>query len=103
MKTAARASSILLVAFGLIGAITFAGKPASNLPVTTYLSDFDASNVQYDVFSDGGGAYQNGISGVGSYLNANGYNRITWGDWRLDLFASPSRLVGVTMSEANAV
>jgi len=103
MKTARRASSILLVAFTVIGAIAFAGKPASNLPVTTYLSDFDASNVPYDVFSDSGGAYQNGIAGVGSYLNANGYNRITWGDWVLNLFNSPSRLVAVTLSTANAV
>src|SRR5215472_5473041 len=27
------------------GAVGFAGKPASDLPVTTYLADYDASNV----------------------------------------------------------
>ena len=89
--------------FIISAAFAFATKPTPNIPVTTYLSDFNASNAPYYVQSDGGGAYQNGVAGVGSYLNANGYNRITWGDWRLDLYNSPSRLVAVTFSTANAV
>lgn len=88
----------------LLGVIAFASKPTSgNVPVTTYLSDFNAAGVPYYVFSDGGGAYQNGVSGVGSYLNQNGYNGIPWGDWRLDLLNSTSRQVAVTLSTANAV
>src|ERR1700752_88668 len=82
--------------FILSAAFAFATKPTPDIAVTTYLSDFNASNAPYYVQSDGGGAYQNGVAGVGSYLNANGYNRITWGDWRLDLYNSPSRLVAVT-------
>jgi hypothetical protein len=97
------ASLIIFASIFLVGAIAFAGKPVSNIPVTTYLSDFNAAGVQYYVFSDGGGAYQDGVAGVGSYLNANGYNHITWGDWRLDLFNSTSRQVAVTLSTANAV
>jgi hypothetical protein len=43
------------------------------------------------------------VSGVDSVLEANGYNHIVWGDWRLDLFNAPSRQVAVTFSTANAV
>ncbi len=98
-----RTNLVIFASIFLAGAIAFASKPVSNLPVTTYLSDFNPSNLPYYIYSDGGGAYQNGVGGAGSYLNANGYNRITWGDWRLDLFNSPSRLVAVTLSQANAV
>jgi hypothetical protein len=88
----------------LLGMVAFASRPISgNVPVTTYLSDFDAVGVPYSVFSDGGGAYQNGVSGVGSYLVQNGYNHIEWGDWRLDLTNSTSRQVAVTLNTANAV
>lgn len=88
----------------LLGVIAFASKPISgNVPVTAYLSDFNAAGVAYSVFSDGGGAYEDGVSGVGSYLVQNGYNHIEWGDWRLDLTNSTSRQVAVTFSTANAV
>lgn len=87
----------------LLATAAIATKLPSNLPVTTYLSDFNAAGAQYYVFADSGGAYQNGVEGVGSYLNANGYNNIIWGDWRLDLFSSTSRTVAVTFSTANAV
>lgn len=86
----------------LLGAIAFAAKPASDLPVTTTLSDYNAAGAYY-VYSDGGGAYQNGVSGVQSILKANGYNHIVWGDWLLNLFSSTSRTVAVTLSPANAV
>jgi hypothetical protein len=88
----------------LLGVIAFASRPISgNVPVTTYLSDFNAAGVAYSVFSDGGGAYEDGVSGVGSYLVQNGYNHIEWGDWRLDLTNSTSRQLAVTFSTANAV
>jgi len=103
VKTTLRRISALLAVLSVIGAIAFAGKPVGNMPLTIYVSDFNASGLPYDVYSDGGGAYRDGVGGVGSYLNANGYNRIIWGDWRLDLFNSPSRLVAVTLSPANAV
>jgi hypothetical protein len=104
MKRSGTGTNMIIFAFILlVGAVTFASKPVSNVPVTTYLSDFNPSNAPYYVYSDGGGAYQNGVAGVGSYLNANGYNRISWGDWRLDSYNSPSRLVAVTFSTANAV
>ena len=88
----------------LVATLGFAGKPVTNnLPITNYLADYDASNAPYYVQSDGFGAYLNGTNGVGSYLVANGYNNITWGDWRLDLFYSPLRKVALTFSSANAV
>lgn len=100
-------NSLALVVAGILlaGSVAvFAGKTSTtDLPVTTYLTDFSASGTAYYVQSDGGGAYQNGVSGVGSYLVANGYNHITLGDWRLDLFNAPSRQVAVTFSTANAV
>jgi hypothetical protein len=87
----------------LVGAIALASKPGSNLAVTTYLSDFNAAGAAYSVFSDGGGGYQDGVAGVGSYLVANAFNQISWGDWRLDLFNSTSRQVAVNFNTANAV
>lgn len=88
----------------LLGVIAFASRPTSgNVPVTTYLSDFNAAGAPYSAFSDGGGAYKDGVSGVGTYLVQNGYNHIEWGDWRLDLFNSTSRQAAVTFSTANAV
>jgi hypothetical protein len=85
------------------GMKVLAGKPSGDVPVTTNISDFNAAGAPYSVFSDGGGAYQNGVSGVQSILEANGYNQITWGDWLLNLFSSTSRTVAVTFSTANAV
>jgi hypothetical protein len=103
-----RTSSLLaLVVTGILmaGSIAaFAGKTSTtDLPVTTYLTDFSGSGAAYYVQSDGGGAYKNGVSGVGSYLVQNGYNHIEWGDWRLDLTNSTSRQLAVTFSTANAV
>src|SRR5690242_16271580 len=78
-------------------------KSASDLPVTSNLTDYDANNVAYYVQSDAQGAYSNGVSGTTSILVANGYNGITWGDWRLELFASTTRTIRVTFAPANAV
>lgn len=77
-------------------------KPASDIPVTTNLADFDANNAPYYVQSDALGAYSNGASAT-SILVANGYNGITWGDWRLDLSSSTTRTIRVTFAQANAV
>jgi hypothetical protein len=98
---------IVLLAAGMVFAGSmkvFAGK-TSNLPVTTNISDFNAASAPYYVFSDGPGAgpYQNGVSGVESVLEQNGFNRIVWGDWLLNLFNSTSRTVAVTFSTANTV
>lgn len=87
----------------LVATAAFATKPVSDLPVTTYLADYDASNVPYYVQSDGGGAYQNGVAGSTSILVANGYNGIVWGDWRLELTSSPNRTVAITFATTNAV
>ena len=78
-------------------------KPASDIPVTSNLADFDANNAPYYVQSDAHGAYSNGASGATSILVANGYNGITWGDWRLDLSSSTTRTIRVTFAQANAV
>jgi hypothetical protein len=78
-------------------------KSSSDIPVTSNLTDYDAYNVDYYVQSDALGAYSNGAGGATSILEANGYNGITWGDWRLDLSSSTTRTVRVTFAEANAV
>jgi hypothetical protein len=66
-----------------------AGKPGNvlpDIPITNYVTDYDANGVPYLVQSDGLGAYYNGVNGDASVLVANGYNRIvngtgvlTWG------------------------
>jgi len=77
-----------------------AAKPASDVSVTTSPADYDAVGQPYSVQSDGGGAYRNGVGGVVSILLANGYNGITWGDWRVDLLANPtSRTVGISFCD----
>ena len=78
-------------------------KPASDIPATSNPADYDASNAAYYVQSDALGAYLNGVNGATSILVANGYNGITWGDWRLDLSSSTVRTVRVTFAQANAV
>jgi hypothetical protein len=88
----------------LVAALAFAGKPPSDLPVTTNVIDYDATNTPYVEQSDGRGSYQNGVDGIVSILVANGYNHITWGDWRLDLMANPTtRTLAITFSTSNAV
>ena len=87
----------------VVATAAFAAKPVSDLPVTAYLADYDTSNTPYCVQSDAFGAYLNGVSSVSSILVANGYNHITWGDWRLDLSTSTARTARITFSTANAV
>lgn len=88
----------------LVAAIAgLAKQPTSDIPVTTNLADFDSNNVPYYVQSDALGVYKNGVNNATSILVANGYNHITWGDWRLDLFSSTVRTVRVTFAVENAV
>jgi hypothetical protein len=77
-------------------------KSASDIPVTSTLADVNAANVPYYVQSDGHGAYTD-ANNVISILVANGYNGITWGDWRLELDLQTIRTIGVTFSQTNAV
>ena len=81
----------------------FAKQTGSDIPLTTYLADVDATNTAYYVQSDGSGAYQNGVASVSSILVANGYNHIVDGDGRLDLSSSTSRTVRISFEQANAV
>ncbi|HLY20479.1 MAG TPA: hypothetical protein VKR61_24800 [Bryobacteraceae bacterium] len=85
----------------MVVSIAFA-KQSSDIPVTSNLSDYDANNTAYYLQSDALGAYQNGTA-ANSILVANGYNGITWGDWRLDLSNSTTRSIRVTFAQANAV
>ncbi|MDP9268492.1 MAG: hypothetical protein M3P27_09250 [Acidobacteriota bacterium] len=88
----------------LFAVVQKGGNPhPSDLPVTTNLADYDASNMPYYLQSDRGGAYQNGVAGTLSVLWANGFNTIVWGDWRLYLASSTNRTFGITFATANAV
>ncbi|HJT00833.1 MAG TPA: hypothetical protein VJ756_17200 [Terriglobales bacterium] len=89
----------------------FAAKPNPNVPVATYLSDVDASQVPYYIQSDGLtgpvngilGEYDNDHQNVASYLNANTYNHEPPGDWTLDLLSSTLRTMRLTLSSANEI
>ncbi len=94
---------MLILAATALATTTRAGKPMPDIPVTTYLADYDAVGAAYYVQSDTHGSYSNGAAGVSSILVANGYNHIVNGDWRLDILASTSRTVGTTFETANAV
>jgi len=88
----------------LLGAtIGLAKQTTTDLAVTTYLADYNASNAPYYVESDTQGGYTNGTNNVTSILVANGYNSIVDGDWRLDTSASTIRTIRVTFSDDNAV
>src|SRR5260370_28618822 len=84
-RVRAHVTRVLGLSLLLGSAVAFASKPTPNVPVATVLSDFNSSNLPYFVYSDGGGAYQNGVAGVGSYLNTHRHNRISWGEWRFAL------------------
>ena len=89
-----------------VAMVGLAKQTGSDIPVTSYLADFDASNTPYYVQSDALGAYRNGVNNATSILVANGYNHIVDGDWRLDLLFSSNplvRTVGITFAQANAV
>jgi hypothetical protein len=82
----------------------------TDIGVTTYVSDVDASGAPYYLHSDDGSPtstpdeYQNGVNNVISILVANGYNGIVNGDWRLDLITnSSSRSMGVHLDTDNEI
>jgi hypothetical protein len=87
----------------VVGTAVLAKQPSGDLPVTTYLSDYNAVGTAYYVQSDGLGAYQNGVAKVTSILVGNGYNHITDGDWRVDMLSSTTRKGAVTFSTSNEV
>ena len=94
-----------------IASLAFAGKPPGDVPVTTYLSDYNAVNILYYIQSNGQpgpvhgvtGEYDNGYQNVTSFLNANTYNNQPPGDWTLDLLSSPSRTMRLTLSSLNEI
>jgi hypothetical protein len=86
-----------------VATIGLARQTASDIPVTSYLADFDAISTPYYIQSDALGAYRNGVNSATSILVANGYNHIVDGDWRLDLSSSTVRTIRVTFAQANAV
>jgi len=77
-------------------------KQSSDIAVTSNLTDYDTNSAAYYVQSDALGVYPNGAAAT-TILVANGYNGITWGDWRLDLSSSTTRTIRVTFAQANAV
>jgi hypothetical protein len=95
----------------LLATLAFAGKPPSNVPVTAYLSDSDASGAAYYIQSDDQtgqvngviGEYDNGYQSVVSYLNANTYNNLPPGDWTLDLLSSSLRTMRLTLNSLNEI
>jgi hypothetical protein len=73
------------------------------IPVTTTIDDVDLNGLPADISSDGLGPYPHGVSGVTSLLTENGYNRIAFGDWQFDAYASTSRFVGHSFDTEDAV
>ncbi len=94
-----------LLFFLVLSVVTlgFAKTTESDVPVTSYFADFDATGTPYYVQSDGRGSYPNGVNNVTSILVGNGYNHITDGDWRLDMSTSTVRTVGITFETTNEV
>jgi hypothetical protein len=95
----------------LLATLAFGGKPPSNVPVTSYLSDSNANGTAYYIQSDGLagpvlgviGEYDNGYQNVSSYLNANTYNSEPPGDWTLDLLNSTARTMRLTLNSLNEI
>ena len=100
--------SLILV---LAAALAFASKPPSDVPVTTYISDYNVAGVPFYIQSDGQaapvhgaiGEYDNGYQNLTSVLNANTYNQEPPGDWTLDLLSSTVRTMRLTLSSLNEI
>jgi hypothetical protein len=73
------------------------------IPVTTIISDVDANGLPADIASDGLGPYLHGGNAVTSWLTSNGYNRIQFGDWQFDTYASTERFVSHSLDPEDAV
>jgi hypothetical protein len=83
-------------------AITQSNGPAADMPVTSTVADFDASNLPYSVQSDGSGPYLNGVNNVTSVLMANVLNNLYNGDWQIDAMSSTVRTVAITLTPVPA-
>jgi hypothetical protein len=84
------------------------GKLPPTISVTTILGDVDSYGVAADIASDGGGPYVDNVAGVTSYLTANGYNGIAYGDWQFlkNTIAAPlstSRRISFSLDLNDAV
>ena len=88
----------------LLCVATFAKGPApSNLSVTTVLNYTDGSGTSADIQSDGLGSYFDGVDAVTSFLTANGYNGIVWGDWQFGTLNSTTRKVYISFTNPISV
>jgi hypothetical protein len=107
-----------LVLLALQAGITSATPPAkgsppakaSDIAVTTTITDFDPSSNLYTISSDGSGSYFNNVDGVMSILTANGYNGIANGDWQFNKISVQrnktvfsQRKIGVSLNMSDAI
>lgn len=81
----------------LVATLAFAG-PITTIPLTTNITDADATGTAYDFQSDGLGAYLNNVNAVTSFLTSNGYNHIQYGDWQFGTLNSTTRLVSISFA-----
>jgi hypothetical protein len=77
-------------------------KPNADMAVTTIINDVDGAGLPSDILSDGAGNYVDGVNGVKSILMSNTCNRLTYGDWQLETYAS-TRAVGHALESEDAV
>lgn len=104
LPLAAVALTVLLNArFSLAGSCPGGGNFRTTIGVTTYFSAADANGYSATISEDGGGAYRDGVDGVSSFLTANGYNCIRYGDWQFGTYDSPSRAVAQSLLPEDAV
>lgn len=86
---------------------TLGSHGGGNLPptvsVTTILGDVDSYGVAADIASDGGGPYVDNVGGVTSYLTANGYNGIAYGDWQFLKNTTTARRISFSLDQNDAV
>jgi hypothetical protein len=82
----------------LLCAALFAKTSPSNLSVTTTLASTDAAGNTADIQSDGFGPYFDNVDAVTSFLTANGYNGIVWGDWQFGTLVSTTRKVNISFA-----
>jgi hypothetical protein len=85
-----------------LSALASAGN-ITTIPLTTKVTDFDATGVAYDVQSDGLGSYLDNVSVVTTFLTSNGYNHIQYGDWQFDTYSSTVRKVNLSLDTNDAV
>jgi hypothetical protein len=87
----------------LLCAALFGRTSPGNLSVTTILANTDGSGTTADIQSDGFGSYLDNVDAVTSFLTANGYNGIVWGDWQFGTLASTTRKVNLSFANAISV